>query len=129
MDMEQYISEGITLQRVDDMLNGAIEGGSGYWAKFGTLKASPAFIRNRDVHYYCLDHVYQGGSVPVYEDLPDSDTDEHLGDLTMDSIKKGIYLMHTKHPEHYADMLTENDDATTHDVFLQLAVMGEIIYG
>ena len=30
---------------------------------------------------------------------------------------------------HFKDLATDNEDAETADVFLQLAVMGEIVYG
>jgi hypothetical protein len=37
--------------------------------------------------------------------------------------------MRDQYPRHYADLVEENDDAITGDVFLQLAVFGELIYG
>ena len=33
------------------------------------------------------------------------------------------------HPRHFADFLAGNEDATTGDVLLQLAVFGELVFG
>ena len=49
--------------------------------------------------------------------------------ITIDNIRKGLELMRDQYPRHYADLIEENDDAITGDVFLQLAVFGELIYG
>jgi hypothetical protein len=37
--------------------------------------------------------------------------------------------MADKYPRHIADILSENDDATTGDVFLQLCLFGDVVYG
>jgi hypothetical protein len=41
----------------------------------------------------------------------------------------GLTAMAQKAPRHFADLVNENDDAITHDVFMQMVVFGEIIYG
>ena len=37
--------------------------------------------------------------------------------------------MRDQYPRHYADLMEEDDDLITGDVWLQLAVFGELIYG
>lgn len=49
--------------------------------------------------------------------------------ITMDNVRKGLELMQEQYPRHYADLVEEDDDAITGDVWLQLAVFGDIIYG
>ena len=49
--------------------------------------------------------------------------------LTMDNVRKGLELMRDQYPRHYADLVEEQDDAITGDVWLQLATFGELIYG
>ena len=68
----------------------------------------------------------KGKGVAVY-DLYDEDETKHH--LTIDDVRKGLELMRDGHPRHYADLIEENDDAITGDVWLQLAVFGEVIYG
>ena len=52
-----------------------------------------------------------------------------LGTLTAESWAKGEKLMSEQQREHLGDILAGNDDATTADVFLQFALMGELVYG
>lgn len=49
--------------------------------------------------------------------------------ITISDVQKGLELMRDQYPRHYADLVEENDDAITGDVWLQLAVFGELIYG
>jgi hypothetical protein len=44
-------------------------------------------------------------------------------------VTKGLEIMATKYARHFADLVSENDDADTHDVFLQCALFGEVVYG
>lgn len=37
--------------------------------------------------------------------------------------------MATESPRHFGDLLSENDDAATHDVFIQHVLFSEVIYG
>lgn len=46
-----------------------------------------------------------------------------------DQIKQAVALMKDKYPKHYRDAIEENEDADTGDVFLQLLVFGDVIYG
>ena len=72
-------------------------------------------------------------------DLYDDDAEDFDGNgkfpesakhrITMDNVRKGLELMQEQYPRHYADLVEENDDAITGDVWLQLAVFGDIIYG
>lgn len=79
------------------------------------------------------------GKGVVVCDLYDDDAEDFDGNgkfpesakhrITMDNVRKGLELMRDDYPRHYADLVEENDDAITGDVWLQLAVFGDIIYG
>lgn len=43
-------------------------------------------------------------------------------------LRKGLRIMAEKHGRHFGDLLNENDDATTADVFLQCVALGEVVY-
>jgi hypothetical protein len=45
------------------------------------------------------------------------------------SLEAGLQLMAKKYPKHFNDFMSINEDAITGDVFLQLVVLGEVIYG
>lgn len=80
----------------------------------------------------------KGKGVIVY-DLYDEDAEDFDGDgefpesakhrITLDDVKKGLELMRDLYPRHWADLVEEDDDLTTGDVWLQLTVFGELIYG
>lgn len=49
--------------------------------------------------------------------------------ITIDDVRKGLELMRDQYPRHWADLVEENDDLITGDVWLQLTVFQEVIYG
>ena len=49
--------------------------------------------------------------------------------LNIDNITSGLQTMAKKYPEHFADLMSENTDNITSDVFLQCCLFGEVIYG
>ena len=76
---------------------------------------------------------FQGGEIEVY----DVETGELLGVLSKVTIQTGLQLMADRKDmtgkmvpaRHFKAIATDNEDAETADVFIQLAVMGEIVYG
>ncbi len=120
---EEFIP-GITVERVKDLLCCALEGGSNYWYwidrfNYPGEKVTPLKFPHLDLPF--LD----GGSLSI------SDR-EHIekGEFTLDrtAMKKGLELLQEKYPKHWADFITENDDAITGDVFLQCALFGEVVF-
>ena len=79
-----------------------------------------------------------GKGVMVY-DLYDEDAEDFDGEgefpdtakhhLTIADVERGLELMRDQYPRHFADLVGEDDDLVTGDVWLQLAVFGEVIYG
>lgn len=129
MDTTKLKIKGLNVIKAEDVYNmlvGAIEGGSNYWYLIDTeinqfvpeLKGEPYVDK-------LITAIQKGHPVKVI----DVENEDYLGTLTADSWAKAEKLMIEKHPKHFADIVGENDDATTADVFFQLAVMGELIYG
>lgn len=75
--------------------------------------------------------VLLGGGTLVVHDLYEEEDGE--GEvkypLDMKAVRKGLRLMRDLYPRHWADLVEEEDDLITGDVWLQLAVFGELIYG
>lgn len=113
---------------VDEVLICALEGGSNYWYFINEqLCTTPEnFKRSGHVHYEFLDKVYQGGTLTVF-DAEDNNTPH--GDLTRESIQKGLDLMSKDHSETLFNIIDENYDANDADIFFQLCVLGEITFG
>jgi len=69
---------------------------------------------------------FKGGSITIRSSETD---DEPNYILDLNAIEKGLQLMATKFPDHFADFIKEQDDATTGDVFLQCCLFKDVIYG
>lgn len=121
----------------NDLMIDAIEGGSNYWYLFG--KDSDPIIRKyigvqRDFHgdfFYStfseaiMSAIVEGEIIPIY----DIETLELLGNLSLQSIEEGEKLMSEEQPQHFANILNENNDAETADVWFQYCVMGQVVFG
>ena len=129
--MDKYIevktTKKISIQIIKDMIVTAIEGGSNYWAYF-------KFPENWKEKYGSYENIpFEDGNIEVI----DIETDDVVGVLNIATIQIGLNLMGLykdvkgkEVPErHFNNLTSGNFDAETADVFLQLSVMGEIVYG
>jgi len=121
----------LTEDDVENMVVGAWEGGSNYWAYVSDKMIDKIYDKTGDMNdeptvNRVLMAVQRGLPVKVRDaDNPS----EVLGTLTPKSWAKAEQLMIKNHRSHFADIVGQNDDATTADVFFQLAVLGDLVYG
>jgi hypothetical protein len=112
--------------RIEDLLCDAFEGGSNYWYIIKKFNYPPGQDKKSlGIEFAHIQLPLRGGSLTVGDiegDMPDKILDRA-------AIVKGLNLMSENYPKHYADFLSENDDAITGDIFLQLALYDEIIFG
>lgn len=133
------VNEGIQFSFTDeqriDLLTSAIEGGSNYWYNF---QATACNQLNKVQQLFSDDSIYtdtfvwklwsaikQGMEIEVH----DIETGDSLGFISMNSIERGEQTLNEKYNFAVGDVLSENDDAATGDVWLQCAVMNEVVYG
>jgi hypothetical protein len=129
----------VTDERIRDLLVGALEGGSDYWivnVKY-KLPKGLSVCDFKEGGKFALDLYYnpsqlipfhEGCSLLISVDMnEDGKLKRHV--LNREAMEKGVQLMSEKYPRHYADLINENDDSDTSDVFLQLALFGEIVFG
>ncbi len=118
------------------LLSSAIEGGIGYWCESQAFKYTkpekwePVMDAGEEnpKKWPCYDYpLLAGGAVSFKAD--DGTGTIKLCVLNLETIGKGLQLMAEKHPSHFGDFMTESGDATTADVFVQLVVFGEVVYG
>lgn len=119
---------------MDDMLVTAIEGGSNYWYLF--TDDAVAIVDDFTKRFQVTDKAFSvqfskaiqnGARIPV-NDL--EEPDEILGSISMESIKKGVETMAKYHHIQFNNMITDGGwDAETADVFFQLCLMGEVVFG
>lgn len=129
-------------QIMKDLLCNAFEGGSNYWYRIDGY-IYPAGKTHKDLEaqkaaenpdsfektfFPHTDLPFMGGAVQVR----DMEGEQGLVALDLKKCRRGLKLMEDPAnglAHHWADVLKENDDATTGDVFLQLALWGKLIYG
>ena len=121
----------ITKDQIESMMVGAIEGGSNYWydiRSWAIIEHATKDMEGEPIVMRILKGLEFGLSLPIY-DIEDQDTNIPFGILTQESFQKAFDLMFKNHPHHFADLIGQTDDAITADVFFQLAVMGELVFG
>lgn len=115
----------ICVERIQDMLICAFEGGSNYWYQGLHVVEDNGVEGEPGVHRYHLLATTPGGKVAFNAD----DEPGKILTLDLETCKAGLVTMAHKYPAHFADFMLENDDADTGDVFLQCCVFGELVYG
>lgn len=110
---------------------GAFEGGSTYWLHEANLIEGTKHTRT-DLVWWGEEIVFANPfKIEIIYDLENDDGGNGNGNKTIDNsdILIGLCVMAVKYPRHFADLVSENDDSITHDVFMQCVVLGDIIYG
>lgn len=121
----------ITLEQVSSLLVSAFEGGSNSWYMIEeeilptTWEFDSEPKRENNKHWRQDVALNPGGALLI----SDKNDEEHIPfRLDLESIQKGLDLMATQEPRHFQDILDENADAETGDIFLQYCLFGEIVY-
>lgn len=112
---------------VADLLCAAFEGGSNYWIeRVSAARLAP--VQSDWVHLSDVPSL--GGALDIFVADP-GDDHRMRGPRRLDAAacQRGLAIMAHKHAQHFADATSESSDATTGDVFLQLALFGEVIFG
>lgn len=129
----------VPIRRIQDMLCCAFEGGSNYWymiEKFHEPKEFPNMFdepwdgKKPEVYRHIDYPTNPGGYLIVSDRKLEGEIDEVTKKkLDLDACVAGLQVMAQKYPRHFANMMQENDDAETGDVFLQCCLFGELVYG
>ncbi len=132
------ISLEISPKRIADLLCGAFDPASnavGYWCRIKEYKTPMHYdnFRTDEVQIYrYMDFPLNVGGAILLTDIEADSGDESYGKvlkLDLESIERGMSIMLEKYPKHFADFMSENDDNDTADVFVQCALLGDVIYG
>ena len=117
-----------------DLLVTALEGGSNYWYFLPDLSKIPDVAQTPETEKFdkCLaariwDAVQNGEKITVTDN--DDDGNEPIGYIGLHELNRADELFLKEFPEAYGDAISENYDADTADIWFQLVVMGEVIFG
>lgn len=128
MDFTVTIKKTIDDQLIKDQIITALEGGSNYWYYLKDLSMLPEKKEGEALsERICRAVLDEGKLIPVH-DIEEPD-EVSLGAIHVDTIKRGLQLMAEDYPDQFNDMVEENGDAETADIFFQLVVMGEVTFG
>lgn len=122
----------IPMRRIQDLLTSAFEGGSNYWYMI-EKQHKPTRFDTRCMESGVFPHIdyptNPGGWLDVSDGAEVGETKKRTARLDMGSIKRGLAVFTRAYPTHFGDFLSENDDATTGDAFLQCCLFGDVMYG
>lgn len=110
----------IPTQRIKDLLCTGME--SGIYADFKIVGYGSS---TEGITYPHFEAPFCGVPILLKDKYGDSDKTYVLG---LNAINRGLTIMAEKYPQHMADFLNENEDVVTGTVFIQCALLGEIVY-
>jgi hypothetical protein len=108
-------------ERVIDLIITALEGGSNYWYWIEEDINVPSGMAYSEA--FAETALTTGVNVNDLEN-----PNEVLGRITIDSIRNAVAIIAEKYPWHFGNLFGDYD-AETADVFFQVAVMGDIVFG
>ena len=149
----EALNRNLTKEDIIDLFVTALEGGSNYWYYMDlpdNIKSYGQYISEAVGEY-----ILQGGKIYFYDNELrsevmynlrkgeykiegdiidqkrfDEDIEEtYLGYVDVDKILDAISLIKKEYPNIWENILLEQSDAGDADVFLQLSVMGEVVFG
>lgn len=123
------ITQTISIQRVQDLLCDAFEGGSNYWCRIEKYNYPDNETKESlKIEFPHIELPFREGSL-ILKDISGEGDEKKDYILNLPAIIEGLQIMADKESRHFADFLSENYDSITADVFLQCCVFKEVIYG
>lgn len=124
-DLGGMVSIPIPDDMVEHLLCAAFEGGVNHWAKLHE-DHEPDAVKTEYRHQMPL---YAGGWVEL-----ESVDGEEVGGATVwrldaTAVARGLHVFTNEQPRHFANVLLQEDDAETGDVFVQCCLFGKVVFG
>jgi hypothetical protein len=127
--IESRKTKKISKENIIDIFVTALEGGSNYWYYIPTIPNGVRDIMDETgmaTSEAIGQYVLKGGYVQINDA---EDEEEVLGNVDMDGLLDAIQKVKTEFPDVYNNIIDEEYDADDADIFFQIAVMGEIVFG
>lgn len=116
--------------RVCDLIVGALEGGSAYWMTDFLPSYPFPMPKNNGIVWYANNNLWvPGAETEARVRHCDMEKGDPSLPFNVERINFALHAMAANYTWHWSNFVQENDDAETADVFMQLAVLGEVVYG
>lgn len=113
--------EEVSYRTLADTVVTALEGGCNHWMTgFRLSFGDPGDTQP----WYDSEELYSK-VFTIRVTVDGEDTPQFLDNL---AVQQGLSLMAAKYPSHLSDLLNENGDAETADVFMQLCLFKDVVY-
>jgi len=126
------LSSPLKPQDIADLVTTCFEGGSSYW--IDTFNMTPdlragvrAALGKDFTNSYCHGWLYEQPGWKIHITIDEED--DNAFDLNADAVLKGTQLLQEKYPKVWAEIISEDYDAGDADLWLQLCILGEVVYG
>lgn len=135
--MTIQIGVDVTPAMLSNATVGVMEAGYSPWLEdLQFMNGSAKNDTVEDCVWYGLDNFWDKEKNPHLSliakyDEADQDEGTFTGEnnITWADIEDGLRLMAKNSPRHFHDLVSENDDAFTHDALWQYIILGELVYG
>jgi len=151
--VKEALNRKLTKDDIIDLFVTSLEGGSNYWyyielpediKSYGQYKSEAVgnyILQGGTIQFYDVEEYREikrnlvDGEYTIKGDVIDQNhyneavENAKLGYVDMDKILEAITIIKRDYPEVWSNILLENADAGDADVFLQLCVMGDVVYG
>lgn len=128
------VTMDVPFERVENLLCSAFDPASnavGYWGGITKRIEPPVLsfpVNDEDgVYPYMHYPLNEGGSLII--EVEEAVKGKFEFCLALPQIVQGLKVMASKFPRHFGDVLDENDDAETADIFVQCCLFGDVIFG
>lgn len=116
----------LTPKLLSDLMTTLVEyNGISEWLK----QLNPLTPVPEDTPWYAEEAFYQDGfKMRVNFDNPNPGPDQISKEIGLAELEQGLQVLHDKYPHHYADIIKDNYDTITCDLFMQCTLFGEEVY-
>lgn len=126
------ITVEVPMKCIENLLVSALEGGANYWYEISNKRKPKKYtFRTSETKIYPhIDYpLNPGGALMIKQHVDPDGPGARILDLT--TIARGLQAMADSplYKHHFSDILREDTDSTTGDVFLQLALYGDVLFG
>lgn len=116
----------LTWKEREDLLVTALEGGSNHWYFLGN-EWEVFYKKNEPIALCVFEALKKNVAITIFDvEYPD---EEAIGTLSKVTLADREHKMREEQPEHYENIIDENWDAETADVWFQYVCLNELVYG